>query len=522
MRKYNREKTYQVIWFAVIMLSLPGLFQSCSGQGGDTRPPQKNETLQGVFSDSQVEGITFETAKISGITDKNGVFFYHAGEEVSFSLAGVLLGKTQGKQMVSPVDLVKGAIDETNLIVTNISRFLLTLDQDCDPSNGIAISASIRDAITGKTVDFATGMEDFEKNTASIFSALSFQNLYACGEVRLCSIDFARRHLRTTLRETPQFKLTIKTGGDVTVVAEPDLDFYDDGEVVTLTAVAGDGWTFTNWLGDAYPYDNPAMIVMNADKAVVAVSRTEAGHFQVPVVLRIHEVGAGTVDLNPPGGTYHADPHGYINKNTVVTLTAIHNPGWIFDHWEGDLTSRESLETIIMDAFKDVTAVFVPVPENQRTINVEKEGSGAVRLEPQGGIYYGGAKVKVAAMADEGWEFTKWGGDLSGSDPAQTLLMNSDHTVFAQFAEIPGVKYRLTAITDRGTVVSFWPPAQLTYEGSTIEGMYKPGTAVTVTASTRPGYRFVAWGGDLSGAENPVTIIMDNNKIMTLSSTESP
>jgi hypothetical protein len=467
------------MWFAVLMFLLTAALPSCSNHGGEGAILPRNDTLQGIFLDSPVEGIAFRTATVSGTTDRNGVFLYHAGEDISFSLSGVPLGKTQGKEKVSPVDLVPDAKDETHRQVANISRFLISLDGDCDPSNGIAIPAAIREAITDKSVDFTSGSDDFERNTASIFSALSTQNLFDCGEVGLCSLEFARRHLRATLRETPQFKLTIRTGGNVTVIAEPDLDFYDDGEIVTLTAVAGDGWTFANWLGDASPYDNPVTVVMNADKAVVAVSQTGAGFFQVPVVLRIHELGEGNVNVNPPGGTYHADPHGYINRNIVVALKAIPDPGWIFDHWEGDLTGRESLETIVMDAYKDITAIFVPVPSNRHTVSVKKEGLGAVRLDPQGEIFYRGTKVMVTALADAGWVFLNWAGALSGTEPVQTLIMNSNYTVIAQFTEVAGVKHALTAVTDRGTVVSFWSPTELSYEGGMIKGSYKPGAEVT-------------------------------------------
>ena len=49
-------------------------------------------------------------------------------------------------------------------------------------------------------------------------------------------------------------------------------------------------------------------------------------------------------------------------KGTVVELTANPNSGYLFDHWEGDVTGNDNPVTLIMDATRDVTAVFVEDP----------------------------------------------------------------------------------------------------------------------------------------------------------------
>ena len=66
----------------------------------------------------------------------------------------------------------------------------------------------------------------------------------------------------------------------------------------------------------------------------------------------VDPAGSGTVELNPPGGTYPA--------GTEVTLTANPAAGYDFDHWSGDLTGSNNPATIIMDANKNVTAHFAP------------------------------------------------------------------------------------------------------------------------------------------------------------------
>jgi hypothetical protein len=65
----------------------------------------------------------------------------------------------------------------------------------------------------------------------------------------------------------------------------------------------------------------------------------------------VNPQGAGTVTLNPAGGTYTA--------GTTVTLTATPNSGYTFSSWSGDLTGSINPAQITMDGNKSVTAVFL-------------------------------------------------------------------------------------------------------------------------------------------------------------------
>ena len=64
--------------------------------------------------------------------------------------------------------------------------------------------------------------------------------------------------------------------------------------------------------------------------------------------------GQGTIELSPPGGFY--------DENAQVEVLAVPEEGWRFDRWERDLSGTENPATLIMDADKSVTAVFVPLP----------------------------------------------------------------------------------------------------------------------------------------------------------------
>ncbi|MEO0225270.1 MAG: cellulase family glycosylhydrolase, partial [candidate division WOR-3 bacterium] len=52
-------------------------------------------------------------------------------------------------------------------------------------------------------------------------------------------------------------------------------------------------------------------------------------------------------------------------------------------------------------------------------------------------------------------------------------------------------------------------------------GSYTAGTQVTLTAQPNSGYIFSNWSGDLTGTQNPATIIMDSNKVVTANFSQS-
>ncbi|VAX25754.1 hypothetical protein MNBD_NITROSPIRAE01-297, partial [hydrothermal vent metagenome] len=141
-------------------LSFSGCGSSGGGGGGGEAAIQ-----QGKFIDSVVIGLSYQTPTSSGITDGNGIFEYRSGEVVQFFIGDILIGETVGKEIVTPVDLVSGATDETHPHVVNLIRFLQTLDDDQDPSNGILIDVLVRNAAVGRSVNFTLSVVDFESNT---------------------------------------------------------------------------------------------------------------------------------------------------------------------------------------------------------------------------------------------------------------------------------------------------------------------------------------------------------------------
>ncbi len=168
---------------------------ACGGSGGSdstTATATETETVStGVFIDSAVEGLQYETATRSGTTNSLGEYDYLAGETVTFSIGGIVLGSTIAGPVVTPLSLVPDATSATNPVVTNIVRLLLSLDSDGDPDNGITISSEVTTAANDLAVDFSVADLSADDGITSLLNSLQ--------SIKLVSESVAQNHFNQTL-----------------------------------------------------------------------------------------------------------------------------------------------------------------------------------------------------------------------------------------------------------------------------------------------------------------------------------
>jgi hypothetical protein len=159
---------------------------------------------------------------------------------------------------------------------------------------------------------------------------------------------------------TPEYSLSIAVNpeGSGQVITEPSGPRYKKGTTVSLTAAPNTGWAFHQWTGGITGTKNPTTIVMNANKTVTA------NFVRMKHTLTVNTVGEGTVTQEIVA--IEAAMSTEYDYGTKVKLTAQPSPGWLFSHWEGDLTGNTNPAVIELDSDKNVTAVFtdyVPVVE---------------------------------------------------------------------------------------------------------------------------------------------------------------
>lgn len=153
----------------------------------------------GVFY--QVEGLSYRTAGQSGSTNARGEFTFGPRETVVFAIGDLVLGSVamspNPPARITEAHLVPALAGDVKRLedpqVTNLARFVQSLDQDKNVENGITISRGTSDVVSRhKAIDFAQSEDAFTKDpgVAAIFSALN---------TPLRTGPQARNHLRRTL-----------------------------------------------------------------------------------------------------------------------------------------------------------------------------------------------------------------------------------------------------------------------------------------------------------------------------------
>ncbi len=84
-----------------------------------------------------------------------------------------------------------------------------------------------------------------------------------------------------------------------------------------------------------------------------------------------------------------------------------------------------------------IASAFLMCGPAQYKLEINKNGNGNVTAEPNfpDGTYTNGTDVVLKAVADSGWFFVEWQGDLSGGVETKTITIDSDKSVTAIFKE---------------------------------------------------------------------------------------
>jgi len=277
-----------------------------------------------------------------------------------------------------------------------------------------------------------------------------------------------------------------------------DNGLYQFESTVELKAEAADGWKFVSWDGDLLGEENPETITIDSDKEVTAIFERR------DYDLTIHIQGEGTVDEE----IVQAKTTSYAFE-TLVELTANPSAGWIFSRWEGDLTGEKNPAQIEIDEAKEVTAVFER-DFFEVTVDIEGEGTAEAALvsgnQTDDGFEFG-SEVEIIAIANNGWHFSAWTGDVSNSENPITIQIDGDVNITALFERN---EYTLTVTTEgEGTV------SETLLEGTVTDNGYLFESEVELEAVPSNGWEFSEWREDVTGTENPSKIIIDQNKSVT-------
>ena len=277
------------------------------------------------------------------------------------------------------------------------------------------------------------------------------------------------------------------------------------GSQVTLEAVAASGWEFAGWSGDASWPTSPLVVTMSSDKSITATF-VERSTFE----LSLSKSGEGALKVN--GLAVILPWSGEFERGAQVTLEAVADSGQQFESWSGDLSSTENPVVVTMDRDWSIAADFT---HTQCQLDISVAGGGSVKLDgvaytlPWSGSFDAGSQVTVEAVADAGWRFANWSGDVTGTENPISVEISQDTSLTATFL-LPD-EYMLTVEKlGLGTVKVDGAVHALPWTG-----IFSRGSEVVLKAVADGTQEFVEWSGDASGSDNPLTVLMDGDKTIT-------
>jgi putative CocE/NonD family hydrolase len=176
----------------------------------------------GAFA-GPVAGLKYKTPTCSGFTSERGVFQYRAGERVIFQVGDITLGSAVGAARINLAEIVSrvdGNIQKVlDPALTNIARFLCSLDRDGNLDGGIDIARRVHDIVGLRSIDFRgdvsfaakveNRVRDFEQDpaVAGLLEELERGGAFTAGTPRcLCSAATARNEVRRNMLGIRRFR----------------------------------------------------------------------------------------------------------------------------------------------------------------------------------------------------------------------------------------------------------------------------------------------------------------------------
>jgi hypothetical protein len=220
------------------------------------------------------------------------------------------------------------------------------------------------------------------------------------------------------------------------------------------------------------------------------------------------------VGFEPPSdpltGTFTVSPlspDNYCACDSEITLNATPAPGQAFSRWNWtDLVSRNPVTFQVAVARRAVYPAFTdrPMVRIQSSVpDVSVVVDGTRRSTPYNFVWTPGSSHTLAATDQQAgavrYSFAGWS---QGGSASQTILApEGSATYTANFK----TWYRLWADVAAGDVGS------VRVTPSSVDNFYEAGTTVQLTAQPASVFRF--WTGDLTGTDNPQSLVMDDERL---------
>jgi hypothetical protein len=289
-------------------------------------------------------------------------------------------------------------------------------------------------------------------------------------------------------QSTYTIAVTQPAGGIGTISLSPPQGSYNAGDVVSVSATAASGYSFSSWGGDLIGTANPTTVAVTRDMDITAYFAQETvGSY----TLSVGGMTGGTIILSPNKTKY--------NAGDVVSVAAVAAAGYSFNSWGGGLSGGSNPQSFIVTGNMNISASFTQVGY---AITVNQGTGGTITITPSQSAYHYGDVVTITATSASGYSFASWGGGVAGSANPTMVTVAGNTTVSANFVRN---SYSVTVNQSTGGVVTITPA----------DPPYYSGDMVQVIATANVGYGFSSWGGDLTGSAYSQTVTVTGNIIVS-------
>ncbi|MBR4198305.1 MAG: leucine-rich repeat protein [Bacteroidales bacterium] len=195
------------------------------------------------------------------------------------------------------------------------------------------------------------------------------------------------------------------------------------------------------------------------------------------------------VSCNNAIGVVTTDTAPTCNNNSVWTIRASANHGFVFSRWSDSVSTNPRTITVTKDT--NLTAIFDTISYNVVAVS-DDTTKGVVS---GGGSYNYLRTATLTATANHGFAFSRWNDSVS-TNP-RTITVTKDTNLTAIFDTI---SYNVVAVSDDTTkgVVS----------GG---GSYNYLRTATLTATANHGFAFSRWSDSVSTNPRTITVTQDTN-----------
>ena len=337
----------------------------------------------------------------------------------------------------------------------------------------------------------------------------------------------------------------------------PDKDEYAWGEQVVLTAVPGTGSVFAGWSGDAGGSNNPLPVTMNANKNIVARFIVPKGPFSDNFNAcslgsvwgtPIDEAGNATfafpgqsLRITVPAGDDHVINKSLNNAPRIMQDATDADLDYVVK-FNSDVTQNVQTQGILIEQsdarLMRVDFYYNPnqqdnVPNDEVVVYAGIWTPGALQkkvllpIAAADANYLRVTRVGIkwtifysATGQDDDWQKADdfnydmpvnrvgvYAGNLrpAGTTAAPAFTADIDFFYNATGAPLAADKSLLTVnVVGTGTVSATPPAAQLTC-----------GQTVSLRATPGLGMEFSGWSGDATGAQNPLSMLINRPRTVT-------